>query len=97
MATAGALAPCFETYLGVPPAFVCQCARSRTEAALLYEVTSTALEMDVLLENAREQLHDRRRISEWLLCCNATAERQKAAAVMAMDTALLVLQRTSCV
>lgn len=95
IATNSVLAPSFETYLGVPPAFMIQCARSRTEAALLYEVTSVALEMDVLLENVREQLHDRRRISDWLLRCHATTEqRQKAAVVMAMDTTLLALQRT---
>lgn len=95
IATAGALAPSFETYLGVPPAFVLQCARSRTEAALLYEVTSVALEMDVLLENVREQLHDRWRVGDWLVRSNAAAERStKAGVVMAMDTALLALQRT---
>ncbi|KAF1334779.1 hypothetical protein FI667_g1679, partial [Globisporangium splendens] len=54
-----ALVPCFETYLGVSPAFIFQFARTRTEATLLYDVTCIAMEMDVLLDYISEQLHDR--------------------------------------
>lgn len=86
----------FETLLSVPPARVFQSARSRTDAALLYDVSCVAIEMDAVIESVHEQLHDYERIGEWL----HRAEQQNAhrtstsnqADVMA--TALLALQRT---
>lgn len=81
-------APSFEAFLTVPPACTFQSARSRSEAAVVFEIAGVALEMDVLLESVREQLHDRRRVCEWL----RAAELGKAA-TGAMGTALLVLQR----
>lgn len=77
-------APSLGAFLAVPPAFAMQSARSRSEAALLYEIAATALEVDVLLESVREQLHDRRRVGEWLRAATSTNTA---------ETTLLVLQR----
>lgn len=89
---AATLAPCFETYLGIPPAFIFQCARTRTDATLLYDVTCIAMEMDVVMESVGDQLHDRHKIGECLYSSSA-ANTKQAPQTMMMETTLLVLQR----
>ncbi|TMW56482.1 hypothetical protein Poli38472_006492 [Pythium oligandrum] len=81
--------PSFESWLGVPRSLLVHYASelSRTEAALLFEITNVAVAMDVIVESVFEQLQDRQSIERSLRLGRALQSRE------AFQTTLVAMHR----